>query len=254
MDTVSIRDLRGEDLRQRAQRGEPFAITDHRLLIGLGVPVAVGWVEHLIEQNVSKVRASIAEGEQAMADAGTPMVTLESAMAEADATEFEADPNPEPLSKGERLAIPLVAAVAVGETIAHTPVAKEVIERIRSALTPYARRDTPVEPSARTVRIGDLNAKVIRQAGADGQTLALTHHRELIGIVIPITQDLVQFLIEQNLSRVLYNIVQGEKQLTTQDRMTTLDEVLDETSRRDDPHPSPLTAGQLQDRHNYSPC
>ena len=34
--------------------------------------------------------------------------------------------------------------------------------------------------------------------------------RKLIGILIPVTQGLVQFLIERNISRVLTNIRHGE--------------------------------------------
>ena len=64
----------------------------------------------------------------------------------------------------------------------------------------------------RPIRIGDLSAAQIEKAGANGQTLAITHDRKLIGILIPVTQGLVQFLIERNISRVLTNIRQGEDQ------------------------------------------
>jgi len=94
--------------------------------------------------------------------------------------------------------------------------------------------------TVRTVRIGDLSAAVIEKAGAAGQTLAVTHERELIGMLIPVTQNLVQFLIEQNISRVLYNIHQGEKELTIPGTMTTLDREIPPGSAR--PGPS-LTAG-----------
>jgi len=36
----------------------------------------------------------------------------------------------------------------------------------------------------------------------------------------------VEFLLEQNMSRVLYNIALGEKQISTPDKMITLDEAL----------------------------
>jgi hypothetical protein len=100
-----------------------------------------------------------------------------------------------------------------------------------------------------TVRIGELSAERIEQAGAAGQTLALTHDRELVGIVIPVTQGLVEFLIEQNMSRVLYNIGLGEKQLTTPDKMTTLDQVLDQdtSARAANPAPSRSPAARKQD-------
>ena len=87
------------------------------------------------------------------------------------------------------------------------------------------------EPSARTVRIGDLSAGLIEEAGRGGQTLAITHDRELIGIVIPVTQELVQFVIEQNISRVLYNISLGEKQIGTDEELATLDQALGEVGR-----------------------
>ena len=77
----------------------------------------------------------------------------------------------------------------------------------------------------RTVRIGDLSADMIERAGAAAQTLAITHDRELVGIVIPVTPGLVEFLIEQNMSRVLYSISMGEKQLGTADQMVLLDQV-----------------------------
>jgi len=55
-----------------------------------------------------------------MAD-GAPMVTLESAMAEADAVDFDQRPGAEAPGRAERLAVPLVAAAAVGATIEHAP-------------------------------------------------------------------------------------------------------------------------------------
>jgi hypothetical protein len=88
-----------------------------------------------------------------------------------------------------------------------------------------ARGSEPGEPSVRTVRIGDLSAEVIEQAGVAAQTLAITHDRELLGIVIPVTPGLVEFLIERNMSRVLYNISLGEKQLGTPDQLVPLDHV-----------------------------
>lgn len=100
-----------------------------------------------------------------------------------------------------------------------------------------------------TVRIGELSAERIEQAGAAGQILALTHDRELVGILIPVTQGLVQFLIEQNMSRVLYNIGLGEKQLAAHDKMTTLEQALEPVSpaRAAKPAPSPSLVDRTQD-------
>ena len=84
-------------------------------------------------------------------------------------------------------------------------------------------------PSVRTVRVGDLSAKLIEEAGAAGQTLALTYDRVLVGTAVPVTRGLVEFLVEQNMSRVLYNIALGEKEVSEGGPLTTLDQV---TGRR----------------------
>jgi hypothetical protein len=46
METVSIRSLRGASLRESARNGKPLAVTNHRALIGVVIPVAAAWVEH----------------------------------------------------------------------------------------------------------------------------------------------------------------------------------------------------------------
>jgi hypothetical protein len=222
METVSIRNLRGENLAAIARSGKPQAITNHRALIGVLIPVAAAWVEHLIDYNWSHVRQSIAEGEQAMASDDS-MATLDEVIAEghgADRDEGQA------LRTPERLVAPLVAAVT-GEAVTQAPQSKEAVEWLQTALNPHRPATGPAQPWVRTVRIGDLSAKLIEQAGEAGQTLAITHDRELLGILIPVTQGLVQFLIEQNMSRVLYNIGLGEKQLAAPDRLTTLDQLFD---------------------------
>ena len=43
METVSIRALRGATLRDRAREGKPLAITNHRVLIGVVIPVVPAW-------------------------------------------------------------------------------------------------------------------------------------------------------------------------------------------------------------------
>ena len=142
--------------------------------------------------------------------------------------------------------MPLVAAV-VGGTVMQPPETRETLERLQALLNPPgSAQSPPPEPSVHTIRIGDISAERIEQAGAAGETLALTHDRELVGIVIPVTQGLVEFLIEQNMSRVLYNIGLGEKQLTTPEKMITLDEALGQASpakkAKRAPSPSPVAA------------
>jgi antitoxin (DNA-binding transcriptional repressor) of toxin-antitoxin stability system len=242
MEAVKIRELRGADLRERTRSGEPLAITNHGALIGVIIPVTQAWVEHLIDRNWSHVRQSIAEGEQAMA-AGTSLLTIDDVAAQADARGYDEGQRH---STPERLAVPLVAAV-VGGSLMQPPETRETLERLQALLNPAASaEDPPPEPSVHTVRMGDLTAGRIQRAGEDGQTLAVTHDRELIGIVIPVTRGLVEFLIEQNMSRVLYNIGLGEKQLTTTDKMTTLDQLLGQAgpARPADPPPAQAPASR----------
>lgn len=224
METVSIRNLRGKDLSEKALKGRPLAITNRGALVAVIIPVAVAWVEHMIDYNWSHVTQSIVEGEQAMADA-TPMITIQHVIPVEDRASPRAG---EALKTPERLALTLAAAM-VGGTVTQTPETEEVLKRLQAALNPPASDDAQDEsarPSAMTVRIGQLSAGLIEQAAAAGQTLALTNERKLIGIVIPVTPGLVEFLLERNISRVLYNIGLGEKQISTLDKMVTLGEAL----------------------------
>lgn len=234
METIKIREIRGTALREKVSDGRPLAITNRGALIGVMIPVTQAWVEQLIDHNWSHVRQSIVEGERAIAD-GTPMLTLDEVVAQADARGYaEGRENSTP----ERLAAPLVAAV-VGGVVMQPPETRETLERLQALLNPAGATEGASEPSVLTVRIGDLSAAVIERAGTAGCTLALTHDRELVGIVIPVTRGLVEFLIEQNMSRVLYNITLGEKQLKTPDKMATLDEVLKQVGPSDQAAPDP---------------
>ncbi len=214
METVSIRELRGATLRERAREGKALAITNHRVMIGVVIPVVPAWVEHIVCSNWSHVRQSIDEAEDMLAE-GKPMTVLSGISTAADAAGHGAPP---------RAAIPLVADLD-GGTVVQTPQSKETLERLHAALNLGAAgqenglADHSVE---RIVRIGDLSADMIERAGRDGQTLAITHDRELIGIIIPVTQRLVQFLIEQSLSRVVYNIDLAESEIGTQGTITAL--------------------------------
>jgi antitoxin (DNA-binding transcriptional repressor) of toxin-antitoxin stability system len=230
MRTVNIRDLRGAGLADSARQGELLGITNYRQLIGVLVPVTQAWVEHLIEYNWSRVRQSVVEGEQEMA-AGTPMTTLDGLLADAGGqkpagTDAAPGQHPDPQAM---LAAAAVTALALGGYPGELPE--------KDAAGPQAR----VSPTVRTVRVGDLSAKLIEEAGAEGQTLALTNDRVLVGIVVPVTRGLVEFLVEQNMSRVLYNIALGEKEMSEGgEPLTTLDQVTREAaSRLPAPPPAP---------------
>ena len=220
METVSIRDLRGADLEERAREGKPLAITNHRALIGVIIPASSAWVEHLVYYNWSRVRQSIAEGEQDIAEGGWARVDAAARPAPDSAGDRAGAAGPgEGQDPGipSRPVVPLAAAV-LGETVVQTPESEEAISQLRAILNPSPsageQEGSPAEPSVvRPIRIGDLSAAQIEKAGVNGQTLAITHDRKLIGILIPVTQALVHFLIEQSISRVLTNIRHGEEQL-----------------------------------------
>lgn len=181
METVSIRDLRGESLRQYAGKGKVVAITYRGGLIAVAIPVSPAWLEHVIDYNVSYIQQSIDESEKAIAT-WAPMVTL-----------------------------------------------NDVIGKLHAALSQpdnkTAQDPSPSPVPTHTVRIGDLSAKVIADAGDAGRTLAITHDRELVAILIPVTRNLVEFLLEQNMSRVLDGIHQAEKQMSTDEPMVSLDSI-----------------------------
>jgi hypothetical protein len=225
METVSVRGLRGSDLAKRARSGELVGIENHRVLIGVVVPVTSRWLEHLIDYNWSNVMQSVAEGEQALA-AGKPMVTLDGVIAEADGHSQQPGV---PEAAPEGLAgIAAVATAAVGGTVVNVPGGKETVEQLRAAAgsskPATGQEEGSAESSVRTVRIGDLSGHLIEEAGAAGQTLAITHDRELIGIVVPVTPGLVQLLIEMNMSRVLNNIARGEMRISDEEPLVTLDQ------------------------------
>ena len=217
MDTVKIRELRGTDLQQRTRSGRPLALTNRGNLIAVLVPVTRAWVEHLIDYNWSHVRQSIDEGERATA-AGEPMATLDDVMT-------QPGPGDERARQAPELLVPVVAAV-IGGTLMQPPETTESLQRLHAVLNPRGPGEAAEGPSVLTMRIGELSAERIERAGAAGQTLALTHDRELVAIVIPVTRGLVEFLIEQNMSRVLYNTALGEKEILNSQNMLTLDDAL----------------------------
>ena len=210
MDTVSVRELRGADLQQRTRAGKPLAVTNYRALIGVFLPVSRPLVQYLAARHWPQLDQSIEEGERAMAAA------VAWSAYEATRGDGAAPDHVEGRDSGRpsRRSVPLAATVR-GDTVIQTPESKDILDQLRAAFNPARSAEGPEDHSAgpSLVRIGDLSAARIEKAGAGGETLAVTHDHRLIGFVIPITQDLVQLLIEENISRVLDNIGHGEKQL-----------------------------------------
>lgn len=252
MKTISVRDLRGKSLAADARQGVLVGITNYRVLIGVLVPVTPAWVEHLIEYNWSRVRQNIDESEHEAAT-DTPAVTL-------DATLIDIRDDPaglEPAKTGDsHLRLAAAAASAIGALTGNAELSDvaeqlcvKVVQPLQVAMAGpgySGSAEAGNSPSVHTVRVGDVSASLIEDAGRNGQTLALTHDRVLIGIVIPVTSGLVQFLIEQNMSRVLYNIAVGEKENTAGEPFTTLDQVTSPAPAAALPthgdHPSPSIA------------
>jgi antitoxin (DNA-binding transcriptional repressor) of toxin-antitoxin stability system len=208
METVSIRNLRGADLQEKARAGRPLAITNRGALIGVLIPASSAWVEHLVVYNWPRVHQNIAEGEHAIADGAQ----IPAGDGRGERPDGDADRD-----RPGRPVVPLDAMV-VGETVVQAPASTDAVGQLWAALNPPGSSGRPesagTEPSVVCpIRIGDLSAARIEKAGVNGQTLAVTHDRRLIGILIPVTQRLVQFLIERNISSVLDNIRHGEERL-----------------------------------------
>lgn len=201
MESVSIRGLTGAVLRDSAKQGKLLAITNHRALVGVAIPVTPAWAGHLIDYNWSRVQHNILEGERAIpaAKRGRP----------ADETTEAALP---------------VRAQLVGEDVVQSPETQELLQKIHEGFHPPGSGRTeprePAEPSVCTVRIGDLSGHRIEQAGEAGQSLAVTDDRELVAIIIPVTKGLVQFLLDQTMARVLDSIYHGEQQLNVAGTVT----------------------------------
>lgn len=198
MESVSIRGLSGAVLRDSASQGKLLAITNHRALIGVAIPVTPAWADHLIDYNWSRVQQSIIEGERAVA-AGQP-----------------GRPADEPPPVAARAAVPVRASLVAGDVV-QSAETRELLQKIHEGFHPPGSggegKREPAGPSVSTVRIGDLSGHLIEHAGVAGQTLAVTDDRELVAIIIPVTKGLVQFLIDQTMSRVLDSIYQGEQHL-----------------------------------------
>src|SRR4051794_15567648 len=210
MRMVSIRGLSGAELEAFARSGELVGVTKSRVLIGVMIPITPNWVAHVIEHNWSRVMQSVTEGELEMA-ADAPMTTLDNVLAEA-----AGPPRPAGWDPG--------AAQPDGQPL----------RRFMASIGALESEDSDLPP-ARNVRVGDLSAAVIEQAGEANEVLAVTHDGVLLGIVVPVTQRLVGFLVGKNISRVLYNVSVGEKEIESDEPLTALEEVL---SARPDLHPS----------------
>jgi hypothetical protein len=78
---------------------------------------------------------------------------------------------------------------------------------------------------ARHVSLRDISGKVLEEAAQRDEAIVLTTDRVVAGVIFPVSQRLVIELVEKNLSRILYNIQIGEKELAA-GTTTNLDDAL----------------------------
>jgi antitoxin (DNA-binding transcriptional repressor) of toxin-antitoxin stability system len=75
------------------------------------------------------------------------------------------------------------------------------------------------------VSIRDLSAKLIERAATTRQPLAVTNGRVLCGMLIPISSQWVNQVIERNLPRALSSVKEGEEQLAIRKGVQTIEEL-----------------------------
>jgi antitoxin (DNA-binding transcriptional repressor) of toxin-antitoxin stability system len=249
MKTIKIRDLRGPAMEESARAGELVGITRDRALIAVVVPMGQAWVESVIEHNFSRVIHNIDRAE-AEADEHQPLVGLDDvleAAGEGKSSTTGGEPvNAEPSSASDRALAKLASStqhlaagatqhLAVGAEKAGPALAplREWLERLSTAMAGADDASGPSITTSTKVGIRDLSATRIEQAAEDGEMLILTNDRALIGVVVPVSQRLVEFLISQNLARVMLNIENAEHSVATKERFASVEEARTATPHSD---------------------
>jgi hypothetical protein len=149
----------------------------------------------MLAMNRSRIRESVRSGEKELANLAQ-LRTLDSLAAETATAPV--DPAP-------------VDTSAVGWNPIEA--VQDVLSAVRHAMSPSHDAAGPAKLETKTVRIGELSGPVIREAARTGQTLAVTDRRELVGVIIPVDERLVAHIVEENLSRIYRNVLEGEREL-----------------------------------------
>jgi hypothetical protein len=98
-----------------------------------------------------------------------------------------------------------------------------------SAVQAFASPENPaVPPPTRRVSIRDFSAKLLYEAAKRREVLGLTNSNVLTGVLCPVTPEWIEHLIEQNVSSILENIRQGEREIDSGVPLTTLDDLVAE--------------------------
>ena len=204
MKTIAIRDLRAPLLRELGTEKSLAGITANRVLVGVFTPIDREWLMHVLTQNHSRLLQSVRDGEKELDNLDDPqdVRTLDDRLKEAAERDATA------------------AIQATGGTLAGwdpldvvQPVVQPLLHAL-SAVRNMAAHQTQEKPraEARTIKIRDISESEIRAAADAGQMLVVTERRQLVGIIVPITQQLVAHLIETNLSRIKRSVAHGERE------------------------------------------
>ena len=196
MKTIKIRDLRGSTLEQHARNGDLVGLTRDRALIAVVIPAGQAWVEHLVDRNWSQVTQNITEGETAVADTG-PLQMLEDVVTGAGDDAYRSATQARRASDelAEEFGLPTAA----------------MLRRLGAQLGAASSDGRQITRSS-TIRVRDLSARRIDEAGVAKELLVLTNDGLQVGIVVPVSQKFVEFLVTQNLSRIMYDAQRTELQ------------------------------------------
>jgi len=77
--------------------------------------------------------------------------------------------------------------------------------------------------ASRRVNLRDISGRVLREAASAKQAITLTTDGVIAGVIVPLREEWVNQLIEDNLSRLLHTVKTGERQLQHEE-LTTLDD------------------------------
>jgi hypothetical protein len=212
--TIKIRDLRGSVLEQLARNGDLVGLTRDRALIAVVIPAGQAWVEHLVDRNWSQVTREIAEGEAELAAQG-PLSTLEDAGSGVDGPGTADGDEYRSVTRTQHATDDLAEEVG--------PPTAAMLRRLGAQLG-AASPDAPHVTRSSTIRVGDLSARRIDAAGVAGELLVLTNNGLQVGIVVPVSQRFVEFLVTQNLSRIMYDAQRTELQAQQREQFDPLDD------------------------------
>jgi len=233
MKTIKIRDLRGAKLEAAARSGELVGLTRDRALIAILIPMAQAWLEHVVDQNWSRIVQSVNASQEN--DPESALVTLDDALAQAVNVGTEQSSTP-----ASNVASAHIERFASSLGLVDTS-ATELVRRLSVAFGLSKPGDADAVETT-TIGVRDISAHRIERASEEHEILIITNDRVLLGMLVPVSQRLVEFLITQNLSRITYNVRDAEERISSAEELATLDDVLAESESAGGEQPSEKNA------------